>query len=192
MPSPEYTNRYRRAAWHALDVAFATEEEIAGGWFVDPVIPDNLGGWLADFTHDLELELAEDLPPDTVKKLGNSREAEAAVKCVSDRLLAPRGFQSHSVQYQSYWRRPRADGVWVRAGSCPQRVHLEVKLGEDIKAPFCQVFEGIGIADAVIQVRVVKPCAREKLDALIADHPWLSDLKKHVQECLPIRFVEVG
>lgn len=187
----EYISRYRRAAWHGLGLVFATADELASGWFVNPVKPNNLGGWLDDLTRALRAELRD--VGVSAEDLSRSGEAEAIVKPLCNSLLEPLGFQAApSASYQSYWRRPAADGAWIRNVSrAPVRVHLEVKLTEDDQAPFCQVFEGLGIADAVIQVRLVKRSARERLDALVRRHPWLPVLKKQVEERLPVRFIEV-
>lgn len=189
---PEYVARYRRAVWHGLGVAFATADELAAGWHVDPVRPRTLAAWLDDLARSVRSGLVDmGVNPES---LSTSREAEAIVRPLCDRLLASFGFSgASSVSYQSYWRRPAADGVWVREGAAvPERIHLEVKLTEDDQAPFCQVFEGLGVADAVFQVRLVRRAVRERLNALNASHPWLPAVKKQVEERLPVRFIEVA
>lgn len=186
-----YVAHYRRAAWHGLSVAFGTAEDFHQGWSVAPVPPPSHLGWLEGVSR----ELLDGLAPRErdVEGLLNSRAAEAVVRPVLADVLASRGFvDASSRQYQSYWRRPQADAVWVRnePRTGPRRVHLEVKLTEDDKAPFCQVFEGLGAADAVIQVRLVKRTMREKLAAQLAANPWLPALKARVEERLPVRFWE--
>lgn len=189
--SPEYVARYRQAAWHGLGVAFGTVEEFRGGWTVAPVRPPSYGGWLEDVLREVRGGLKT--RSFDVESLGDSRAAEAVVRPVFAEVLASRGFvDAPSAQYRTYWRRPRADGVWVRKEprTGPRRVHLEVKLAEDDQAPFCQVFEGLGEADAVLQVRLVKRAMREKLAAQHAANPWLLVLKARVEERLPVRFLE--
>ncbi len=189
--SPEYVARYRQAAWHGLGVAFGTVEELRGGWTVAPLRPPSYEGWLQDVLREFRGGLkTRDFD---VESLADSRAAEAVARPVLAEVLASRGFvDAPSKQYQSYWRRPQADGVWVRKEprTGPRRVHLEVKLTEDDQAPFCQVFEGLGAADAVIQVRLVKRTMREKLAAQLAANPWLPALKARVEERLPVRFLE--
>lgn len=90
----EYTARYRRAAWHGLGLAFATADELGSGWFVNPVRPNNLGGWLDDLARGVRASLRE-VSVDA-EGLSKSSEAEAIVKPLCDRLLAPLGFQPAS------------------------------------------------------------------------------------------------
>lgn len=189
---PEYVARYRQAAWHGLGVAFATARELAEGWNVQPVRPTGYGGWLDEVARELRDSLGR--RSFDVETLSNSRTAEEVVRPMLDTILPERAFtRAPSKQYQSYWRRPEADGVWVREERhpAPHRVHLEVKLTEDDQAPFCQVLEGLGVADAVVQVRLVKRALREKLNAQLAANPWLAPLKARVEERLPVRFIEI-
>jgi hypothetical protein len=71
-------------------------------------------------------------------------------------------------------------------------VALEVKLEEDQAAPFNQVIDNLGRADAVIQVRLVNRKTRGTLDVLHGENPWVLPLKARVEERLPVRFVEIG
>lgn len=190
MPESTYITRYRSAAWHGLDVVFATADELDAGWSVHALEQNDFARELDDLTQCACAGLRKlRVNPETITK---SREAEAMVNPLFDHLLASRRFEPASTSYQSYWRRPRADGAWRRGtNGVAQRIHLEVKLNEDDRAPFCQVFEGLGVADAVLQVRLANSSMRKRLDALASAHPWLPALKQQVEARLPLRFIEL-
>lgn len=186
----DYVVRYRSATWHGLGLVFGTAVELEQGWRVSPVAPNSQRGWLDDLSEQVSSDLLTRRVD--IESLSGSRDAENVVRPIFDAALRTRGFTPTSTSYQSFWCRPQADGVWIRSPGNPHRVHLEVKLGEDENAPLCQVFEGLGVADAVIQVRLVKSAARKRLDTLFAANPWLPVLKARLEARLPLRFIEVG
>jgi hypothetical protein len=189
---PDYLLRYRRAAWHGFGVAWVTKDAIADGWTVDRVGPPTHTAWFDDLADQVLRELGEMcVDPDTCKR--SDHDAEPIVCPIVERLLVARGFglqKKADLPYQAFWRVARSDGAWKRDSEDPKLVALEVKLNEDTGAPFCQVVENLGRADAVIQVRLVKRKTRDELAKLAEKHPWLRPLKAEVQARLPVRFIE--
>jgi len=70
-------------------------------------------------------------------------------------------------------------------------VALEVKLAEDVEAPFCQVLENLGVSDAVLHVRVMNDAARRRSDGVRAATPGLESMIQELQTRAPVRYLEV-
>ena len=159
--SDDYVRRYQSAAWHGLGVVFVAElpkSEAARSWSVGAT-PER--GDFDDLARAVESQLRADSASWT--RAEDSREAEGLVRPSVHRALLAAGFRRsfkdtdkpHGGKcYRGFWRRAEADGVWVRDSGVPRRVALEVKLGEDVEAPLCQVVDHLGHADAVLYVRL--------------------------------------
>lgn len=155
-----YVQRYQSAAWHGLGVVFVAEHpksEAARSWSVGA---EATRGDFDDLARAVQSQLHKDCASWT--RAEESREAEGLVRPSVHRALLAAGFRRsfrdtdkpHGGKcYHGFWRRAEADGVWVRDSGAPRRVALEVKLGEDVEAPLCQVVDHLGHADAVLYVR---------------------------------------
>lgn len=90
-------------------------------------------------------------------------------------------------EFDALWRHAVADGLWIRNKGIPASVALEVKVSEDVGAPFCQAFDDLGAFDSVLYVRLVNERTRKDIERLAGLHA----LKDEVMKKVPVRFIEV-
>ncbi len=190
LPDEVYVRRYQAAAWYGLGIVFAVDapDGVPGttwnpaaapvrGDFdtladaIEAKIHDDIGGWIP----------AED-----------SREVEGMVRVSVHLALAEHNFYrslrsndgpSGGKSYQGFWRRGEADGVWARSGPVPTRLALEVKMHEDIEAPFCQLLDDLGHSDAAINVRVA--------DGKTIEYGAAKAAMAGLSQRLPVRYIEI-
>lgn len=184
----DYALAHRAAAWHGFGIVWVAADRLQDGWVVDPVRPPTYSQWLDDLVHDFRERITLLLD---VESLRSSRTAELPVRAPFEGVLVERGFERASASYKTFWRSAKSAGFWSRFGAGPNTIALEVKGEEDTSAPFSQVVESLGRADAVVQVRLAKRSTQKELDKLGRAHLWLPALKARVESRLPVRFIEI-
>jgi hypothetical protein len=182
--------KYQAAVWHGLGiVAMVTEQR--GAWQWEPGVRPTLRG-LDDLARRVREEIAAQYSQDSSRwiKVVRDKDSKAAEALVSEAVaaaLAPQYAQANSKDraFKAVWRDAVADGLWVGRQGEP-RIALEVKVAEDVGAPFCQAFDDLGVFDAVMYVRLASAKTRKEL----ARREGLEELKADVQRKVPVRFIE--
>jgi len=193
-PAPsDFRSRYQAAAWDGLGIVAVDVDSESTPWTWKPTAPLELGE-LGELEREVSQAIAASRRAngrewDDVVARRASRRAERLVRdavtaAIGDRFEEERG---EDLGFDAMWRHAIADGVWTRNGRHPQTLALEVKVGEDVGAPFCQAMDDLGRFDAVFYVRLISERTRTEMGRL----DGLSNLKVDVQGRLPLRFVEV-
>lgn len=152
VPSVEVRARLRSAAWNGLKIVWCNGEQIAHEDWQFPA---------AERAQEFE-EIRSGLR-DAICRAANpswasaskSRAAEQFVRPVIHDYLEVHGFGVASGVFESFWREGRTDGAWARTGHNINSVALEVKVNEDIDAPWGQIIDDLGSYDVVIQIRFI-------------------------------------
>jgi hypothetical protein len=185
----EYRAQYTAWAWHALRVAWVTADQIARPWNVAPTAPPRHQDWLDDLKADVTRRLTQAGP---FSVGADSRRAEALVLPSVGAALVERGFEPASrTSYPSFWRHPKADGVWARQGASPNRIALEVKVTEDAEAPFCQVMENLGASDCVLYVRILNNASERARLSLQNFSPQALEERNRFEGRAPVRYLDI-
>ena len=118
-----------------------------------------------------------------------SKKAEAPIRDAVSSALAGCFQETPTAEraFDALWRHAIADGLWTRTGGHPRTLALEVKVGEDVGAPFCQALDDLGAFDAVVYVRLISEQTHAEMGRLSGLHA----LKAEVQKRLPVRFIDV-
>ncbi len=183
----DYYERFRCAVWHGLGIAWTTESHPE--WKVSPASPPSHSAMLNIVKARFLARLGR---VDKAQLSRSDKDAEAVVIPVMNEVLTELGYaEVLDKSYDTFYRKAVSDGLWARESGTPVSLALEVKLNEDGGAPFTQIFDNLGRADSAIQVRLVKPEQREQLDKFHQRNPWVQPLKAHLEERLPVRFIEV-
>lgn len=191
--SDTYWHRYKALAWHGLGIAWFVADRLEEEWTLPATPLAAPCDWLDDLSRELSAALNQAVI-DLKEISDDSRLAEKLVCPIFDTSLAKRGFSKEpSSKHEMFWcpSGVKADGLWTREGHGPQSIALEVKVTEDVEAPFCQAMENLGEFDAVFHVRIVTPTARAKLTRLQVRWPQIATLKAKMQNAAPVRFLEI-
>ena len=70
----------------------------------------------------------------------------------------------------------------------PRTLALEVKVGEDVGAPLCQVLDDLGQFDAVMYIRLTTEVVRKGIQARV---PAMRDAVRRLEEKAPLAVFEV-
>jgi len=179
-PTEEYVQRFRDAVWAGLGIEWVTD----GNEVIRHSPPRKPKDW-PDIARKVELAVTA-----SAKRWGRihtSRDAEREVRPAVHEALRTLDFEKTSRKFASFWRTGVADAAWERTCGDTRRVALEVKLDEDIMAPFGQIMDDLGAFDAVIQVRVLANTQTAKqVDALIPPK-----LIKRIERALPVAMLKV-
>lgn len=191
----KFRSRYQAAVWDGLGIVAVDVEGDSTPWHWRPAPPLEPGD-LDDLARDVReaIKASRSGPrrrdwEDVVEHRG-SRKAESFVREAVTTAIGGLFEKGHGkdLEFDAMWRHAITDGVWRRrkTGLHPQRLALEVKVTEDVGAPFCQAMDDLGNFDAVIYVRLISKRTRKELERL----PGLHDLKGDVQKRLPVRFID--
>jgi hypothetical protein len=182
-PDLPFLRRYQSAAWHGLGVVFvadAKDHPLSMTW--DPS-PAPARGDFDERANAVEARLKEE---NSRWEFTCSRALEKLVRPAVGDVLCQGASSVQKVDerrhFQSFWRHPSADGVWLRKGASPERIVLEVKMHEDVPSPLCQVIDYLGFADAVINVRGAKGKTINYKS---------KDVMRLLSERLPVRYIEL-
>lgn len=183
LPSPEYRKLFRAAAWNGLGVLWCSPEDIAE-WEMGA--HRYASAELDEIEEQLTAKLHE--AADATWADPSSTVAQQRVGRVVSAVLAPLGFvKAPSMEFDGFWRKPKTDGVWKRSDGSIRSLALEVKVKEDIDAPFGQLVDDLGEFDAVLQVRlVIDEETRRGLE-----RPGLSTVRDSFLEHLPARIIHL-
>jgi hypothetical protein len=184
-----YRERYAAWAWHALKVIWVTADRLQQPWTVAPIAPPHPKEWLDKIATDARAALMS-APPFEGDR--DSRLAEEYVRRHLCDLLHREGFsRCKRTSYASFWRKPNCDGIWLRDGESRHRLAIEVKVTEDIEAPFCQVMENLGESDSVLYIRVLNAAARRRFESLKHHSPQAREERASFSERAPVRFIDL-
>lgn len=185
--------RYQAAAWEGLGILAVDAEDDSTPWTWEPAARMDPGD-LDDLAKDVAKAISESRRInrgewDDVVERRASREAERLVREAVTTALQGRFEEKRGKdrEFDAMWRHAIADGVWKRTGRQPETLALEVKVSEDVGAPFCQAMDDLGKFDAVIYVRLLGARTHKEMDRLSGLHA----LKAVVKERLPLRFIDV-
>ncbi len=193
--SDEFAEQFRARAWRALDLLWAVDN----GTTIDVATPavgaadergefdairERVGRELADFKREHPRHLAQ-------LARGTSPAAEDTI-CELVRLaLFPFGFKlrPEMKKFGAFWRHAETDGSFYRGGDVsPRTLALEVKVGEDVGAPLCQVLDDLGQFDAVMYIRLTTEVVRKGIQARV---PAMRDAVRRLEEKAPLAVFEV-
>jgi len=170
VPNGVYHSRFVSAAWHGLGTLWApvTPELAIPGPSLEPL--DALDPEL------VEAIRREVLVSATTDWFGakSSRQAERYIEPVLAKFLRDRGYVSCPREFASYWRNGATDGAWKLKRGKPRSIALEVKVNEDVDAPFGQIVDDLGAFDAVVHVRILKD---ERTRSRLFKTPGLDDIR---------------
>jgi hypothetical protein len=184
----DFRARYQAAVWDGLGIV-ALESAGNGAWAWKPADPHERGD-VDDLAQRIEKQLEAIRPELTgIVESGDSKKAEEPVRRAVGLGLAGRFIESATKdrEFDALWRHAIADGLWSRKGRQPETLALEVKVGEDLGAPFCQALDDLGRFDAVVYVRLLSDRTRAEASRLSG----LEDVRREVEKRLPLCFIDV-
>ena len=195
--SDDFAEQFRARAWSALDLLWAVDD----GSSIDVVTPTRVAdvGGHGDFDAIRE-RIARDLAdferehPTQLARLarGTSPAAEGPLRELVRLALWPLGFElrPEAKKFGAFWRGAETDGSFERSGDrFPRSIALEVKVGEDVGAPLCQVLDDLGQFDTVIYIRLTTEAVRKGIEARV---PAMREAMKRLEERAPLAVFEVG
>lgn len=189
-----FRQRFQTTAWYGLGIVWL-EADGPGAWSWRPDDEPPTRGDLDQIAEAIEHELIQRADVEHPKwveivEAKDSKAAEPLVREAVGAVLGGRGgreAESTLRSFAGFWRSVIADGLWIRAGSAPQRIALEVKVAEDADAPLCQAFDDLGQFDAVIYVRLLSEATRRD----IVRREGMLDTQGRVQAQVPIQYIDL-
>ncbi|MGE0328916.1 MAG: hypothetical protein AB7S68_41760 [Polyangiaceae bacterium] len=180
IPTPRYVDRFRTASWNGLGILLHTPE-LDFEWNQTGVVPNSL---IAEVARSVGRELIAAADA-TWASITKSRDAEALVRpLVSAATKQHYSEEIPAGRFGSFWRYAQADGAWQTgmAGT----LALEVKVNEDLEAPFGQLVDDLGQYDHALQVRFI---TNERTRRALGESSALDKVSGRFEEMLPVRKV---